>query len=114
VLLLVLAILGLSYILGERHRRAVPDDPYESGILVTGSARVRLSAQFYLIAMLFVIFDLEAVFLVTYAVAFRDLGWTGYFEVLVFVGILLVALVYLWREGALEWVSRSSAKSGGE
>ena len=70
---------------------------------VTGSARVRLSAKFYLLAMFFVIFDLETVFIFAWAVSAREVGWPGYLEILVFIGVLAVALVYLWRLGALDW-----------
>ena len=69
----------------------------------TDSARLRLSAKFYLMAMFFVIFDVAAVFIFAWVIAFRDLGWTGYLEILVFIGVLMVALAYLWREGALDW-----------
>ena len=102
---LVGAMLGLSYVLGQRHHDRSTDFPYESGILSEGSARVRLSAKFYLVAMFFVIFDLEAVFLFAWAVAVRETGWTGYAEAFIFIVILLVALGYLWRVGALEWGS---------
>jgi NADH-quinone oxidoreductase subunit A len=103
VLLVVASMLGISYVLGEKHKERATGQPYESGILTTGSARVRLSAKFYLVAMFFVIFDLEAVFLFSWAVAAVELGWAGYAEVLVFVAILLAALIYLWRLGALDW-----------
>lgn len=102
---LVGAMLGLSYVLGQRHHDRSTDFPYESGILSEGSARVRLSAKFYLVAMFFVIFDLEAVFLFAWAVAVRETGWNGYAEAFIFILILLVALGYLWRVGALEWGS---------
>jgi NADH-quinone oxidoreductase subunit A len=105
VLALVVAMLIVSYFLGQRHEEPATGSPYESGIVSTGSAHVRLSAKFYLVAMFFVIFDLEAVFIFAWAVAGRALGWTGYFEVLVFSGILIAALVYLWRLGALDWGS---------
>ena len=103
VIFLVAAMLGLSYVLGERHEDPATGQPYESGIVSTGSARLRLSADFYLVAMFFVIFDLEAVFLFAWAIAFREVGWGGYLEALVFIGILVAALVYLWRLGALDW-----------
>ena len=103
VLVVVGGMLALSYILGERHRERATGDPYESGIVSTGTARVRFSAKFYLIAMFFVIFDLEAVFIIAWAIAFRELGWLGYLEVVVFIGVLIAALVYLWRRGALDW-----------
>jgi NADH-quinone oxidoreductase subunit A len=96
-------MIGLSYVLGERHSDRATGDPYESGVVSTGSARVRLSVQFYLVAMLFVIFDLEAVFIFAWAVAFKEAGWTGYAGALIFIVILAVALVYEWRLGALDW-----------
>jgi NADH-quinone oxidoreductase subunit A len=103
VILLVVAMLSLSFVLGQRHHNRATGTPYESGIVSQGSARVRLSAKFYLVAMFFVIFDLEAVFIFAWAIAVREAGWTGYFEVLVFIGVLLATLVYLWRVGALDW-----------
>jgi NADH-quinone oxidoreductase subunit A len=103
VVALIGGMMGLSYILGEHHRDRATGEPYESGIVSTGSARQRFSAKFYLVAMFFVIFDLEAVFIFAWAVAVRELGWAGYIEVLVFIGVLVATLVYLWREGALEW-----------
>jgi NADH-quinone oxidoreductase subunit A len=103
VLALVVAMLGLSFVLGERHHERATDSPYESGILSQGSARVRLSAKFYLVAMFFVIFDLEAVFLFAWAVSVRETGWAGYAEAAVFIAVLLATLVYLSRVGALDW-----------
>ena len=110
VLFIVAAMLGLSYVLGERHRQTATGDPYESGIRTTGSARLRLSAKFYLIAMFFVIFDLEAVFVVAWAVGVLELGWAGYVEIVIFIGVLLAALVYLWRLGALDWGPQTMKK----
>ena len=101
--MLVVAMLSLSFVLGERHQDRATGSPYESGILSEGSARVRFSAKFYLVAMFFVIFDLEAVFLFAWAVAVRETGWTGYAEVLLFIMVLFVTLAYLWRVGALDW-----------
>ena len=103
VVILVAAILVLSHILGERHKQPATGEPYESGILATGSSRLRISVKYYLLAMFFVIFDLEAAFIFAWAVAFKELGWAGYIEVLVFIGVLLAALIYLWRIGALDW-----------
>ena len=103
VLLLVAAMLAVSYVLGQRHDEHATGQPYESGILSEGSARVHVSAKFYLVAMFFVIFDLEAVFIFAWAIAARELGWAGYCEILVFIAILLAALAYLWRSGALDW-----------
>ncbi len=103
VLGLVAGMIVVSYLLGQRHREPQTGAPYEGGIMSEGSARVRLSAKFYLVAMFFVIFDLEAVFIFAWAIAGRELGWRGYWEVLVFIGVLVAALVYLWRIGALDW-----------
>jgi NADH-quinone oxidoreductase subunit A len=103
VIVLVASMLALSHILGQRHTDRATGEPYESGIVSTGSARLRLSADFYLVAMFFVIFDLEAVFIFAWAIAFREVGWAGYMEILVFIGILIAALIYLWRQGALDW-----------
>jgi NADH-quinone oxidoreductase subunit A len=105
VIALVIAMLAVSYVLGQRHREPATTSPYECGIVSVGSAHVRLSAKFYLIAMFFVIFDLEAVFVFAWAVAGRVLGWTGYWEILIFSGVLIAALIYLWRLGALDWGS---------
>lgn len=103
VVVLIGAMLGISYILGERHNEPAMNEPYESGIVGTGSTDIRLSVHFYLVAMLFVIFDLEAVFLYAWAVAAPELGWPGYIEVVIFIAILLAGLVYLWKQGALDW-----------
>jgi len=100
---LVVAMLGLSFVLGQRHDNRQTGSPYESGILSQGSARVRLSAKFYLVAMLFVIFDLEAVFIFAWAIVVREAGWAGYSEALAFITVLIATLFYLWRVGALDW-----------
>lgn len=101
----VTATMLASYVLGQRHRDLGAGTPYESGIVSEGSARMRFSARFYLIAMFFVVFDLEAVFLFAWAVAAREAGWAGYWEVVIFIGVLLAALIYLWGVGALDWAT---------
>jgi NADH-quinone oxidoreductase subunit A len=106
VVLIVTVMIALSSVLGQRHRERATAEPYESGIVSTGTARVRFDVKFYLIAMFFVIFDLEAIFVYAWAVAIREAGWAGYVEMLVFVGVLFAALVYLWRLGALDWGKR--------
>ena len=103
VLFLVVSVVVISAVLGERHKDRATGEPYESGILSTGSARVRLSTKFYLVALLFVLFDLEAVFIFAWAIAVPELGWAGYYGLLVFVGLLVVGLVYEWRQGGLDW-----------
>jgi|SRR5580658_2301250 NADH-quinone oxidoreductase subunit A len=106
VILLVTSVLVVSYLLGPRHTEPATGEPYEGGIISEGSAQVRFSARYYLIAAFFVVFDLEAVFLFAWAVAARESGWPGYCEVLVFVGVLFAALIYLWKVGALDWAQK--------
>jgi NADH-quinone oxidoreductase subunit A len=101
--LIVGGMLVLSFFLGERHVERATGVPFESGIQPTGSARLRVSTKFYLIAILFVIFDLEAAFLFAWSVAARELGWPGYFEALIFAGVLLLALAHLVKAGVLDW-----------
>ena len=105
VIALVVLLLGLSALLGQRHRERATGLPYESGVASTGSARLRFGAKFYLLAVFFVIFDLEAAFIFAWAVALREIGWSGYIEGVVFVGVLLAALTYLWRIGGLDFVT---------
>jgi NADH-quinone oxidoreductase subunit A len=103
VLLLLVAMLIASHLLGQRHRERTTAEPYESGMVPTGSARLRFDVKFYLVAMFFLVFDLEAVFIYAWAVALREAAWPGYIAMAVFVANLIVALVFLWRRGALDW-----------
>ncbi len=103
VVILVVVMLSLSSVLGQRHKERATNEPYEGGILSAGSARLRFSSQFYLIAMLFVIFDVETIFIFSWAIAFKELGWFGYVGVSVFVILLFVVLIYEWRNGALDF-----------
>ncbi len=103
VILLVGIIIGLSHILGERHEDRATHEVFESGMIATGSSRVRFPAHFYLVAMFFVIFDLETAFIITWAVAFRELGWSGYIAILIFIIELAAVLFYIWKLGALDF-----------
>lgn len=103
VLLLVATMLGLSYILGQRRTNAATNVPFESGVLSVGSPQIHMAVEFYLIAIFFVIFDLETVFIFAWAVAFFELSWAGFFAIGIFILILGVALVYELRSGALDW-----------
>jgi NADH-quinone oxidoreductase subunit A len=96
-------MIGLSYLLGERHVEKTTNEPYESGIPPTGDARLRFSSGFYIIAMFFVIFDLDAAFIMLWAVSFRELGLPGYIGILVFIGLLIVLLIYELSIGALDF-----------
>jgi NADH-quinone oxidoreductase subunit A len=99
------SMLAASAVLGERRSRAGAQ-PYESGMVPTGDARVRFAPQFYVVGLLFVLFDVEAAFLYPWAVAVRRAGWSGFAEAAVFVGVLLASLVWLVRVGALSWGGR--------
>jgi NADH-quinone oxidoreductase subunit A len=105
VILIVAGMLAVSYVLGQRHHDRATATPFESGIVPEGTARVRFSAKFYLIAMFFVVFDIEAVFIFTWCVVAREAGWAGFWEIVVFVAVLAAALMYLWRIRALDWES---------
>jgi NADH-quinone oxidoreductase subunit A len=111
VLIVATSMIAASYLLGERHRERATGHPYESGIISTGSARLRFSVKFYIVAMFFVIFDVESIFIFAWAVSFRESGWRGYFEALVFIVIMVAALIYLWGTGSLDW-ALSSRKKG--
>lgn len=106
VLLLVAAMLGISWLMGQRRHDKATVEPFESGIVPVGSARLRVSVSYFVVAILFVIFDLEVIFLYAWAVSFRDVGMTGFIGALVFIGILLAALAYEWRVGAVDWGPR--------
>ncbi len=105
----VAALNLVTHLLGERHRQKSTGVPYESGIPPTGSARVRFPADFYLIAVFFVVFDVSAVFVFAWAVSARESGWQGYAAVAAFVADTAAGLAYLWRKGAFDWGARRSA-----
>ena len=103
VAFLLAFMLGIPVWLGGRDWGRAKNDPFESGIVSQGGARLRVSAKFYLVAMFFVIFDVEALFLYAWAVSVRETGWMGFIEVSIFIFVLLAGLFYLWRIGALDW-----------
>lgn len=103
VLLLVATMLGLSWLLGQRRANQATNVPFESGVVSVGSPQIHLSVEFYLVAIFFVIFDLETVFIFAWAVAFFELGWKGFVAVGIFIAILGVALIYELSTGALDW-----------
>jgi NADH-quinone oxidoreductase subunit A len=95
--------IGLSTLIVPRRSNAIKNSPYECGVEPVGNARERFSVKFYLVAVLFILFDIEAVFLYPWAVAFRQLGLYGLVEMLLFILILLVGYLYLLKKRALEW-----------
>ena len=93
----------LSSLLGPRKPSPEKEAPYECGMPPVGDARERQSVKFYLVAMIFLLFDIEVAFLYPWALALRDLQWAGYVQVLLFVGLLLAGYIYVWRKGVLDW-----------
>jgi NADH-quinone oxidoreductase subunit A len=97
------AIVILSWLLGKRRPTPAKMSPYECGMVPVGDARERFSVKFYLVAMLFILFDVEAVFLYPWAVVLRDLKMFGFWEMLVYIAIILVGFFYVWKKGVLDW-----------
>jgi NADH-quinone oxidoreductase subunit A len=97
------ALVALSYLIGKRVKDRVKDSPYECGIAPTGSARERFSVKFYLVGIVFILFDIEAVFLYPWAVVYRELKMFAFVEMLLFVVLILVGFFYVWKKGALDW-----------
>jgi len=93
----------LSSFLGPRNPTPEKAAPYECGMPPVGDARERQSVKFYLVAMIFLLFDIEVAFLYPWAMALRDLGWAGYAQVILFLGLLLAGYIYVWRKGVLDW-----------
>src|SRR5215469_3889275 len=108
---LAAALIAISYIFGKKVRNRVKDTPYESGMVPTGDARQRFSVKFYLVAMLFILFDIEAIFLYPWVVVYRELKMFGFIEMLVFVVLILSGFFYIWKKGALDW-AHSDRDSG--
>src|ERR1700756_1024476 len=102
-------LVALSYLLGKRVKSRVKDSPYESGIAPTGSARERFSVKFYLVAIVFILFDIEAVFLYPWAVVYRELKMFAFFEMLLFIVLVVCGFFYVWKKGALDWSSEVPA-----
>src|SRR5271154_6067030 len=102
-MVLAAALITISYVFGKRVRNRVKDMPYESGIVPTGDARQRFSVKFYLVGMLFILFDIEAIFLYPWAVVYKELKLFAFFEMLVFIALVLAGFFYIWKKGALDW-----------
>jgi NADH-quinone oxidoreductase subunit A len=96
-------MLGISYLLGKRVRNLVKDMPYESGIVPVGDARQPFSVKFYLVGMVFIVFDIESIFLYPWAVVYRELKIFGFVEMLIFILLILCGFFFIWKKGALDW-----------
>jgi NADH-quinone oxidoreductase subunit A len=103
VLVAIAVLLFLVAWLGEKKQRPEKQRPYECGIIPTGSAWFRYPVPFYLVATFFLIFDVEAAFIFSWAVAFDELGWTGWLRITFFIVVLLLSLFYIWKKGGLDW-----------
>jgi len=102
-LTLIAVLLFLAWFLGHKTRSPLKSEPYESGIAPTGTARLVEPVPFYLVAIFFIVFDIEAIFIVSWAVAWDLLGWAGFTQICFFIVILFFGLVYLWKMGGLDW-----------
>jgi NADH-quinone oxidoreductase subunit A len=109
---LAAGLLSVSYLLGKKVRNKIKDTPYESGIVPTGDARHRFSVKFYLVGMLFILFDIEAIFLYPWVVVYRDLKIFGFIEMLIFVILILSGFFYIWKKGALDWAATEPTRPG--
>jgi len=96
-------LIGVSALLGKKAKSPEKDMPYESGMIPVGSAHERFSVKFYLVGMVFILFDIEAIFLYPWAVVYRQLKLFGFFEMLIFIALVLIGFFYVWRKGALNW-----------
>src|SRR5579871_328475 len=100
---IALALVTLSYVIGRKVKNKVKDMPYECGIAPTGDAQHRFSVKFYLVAMIFILFDIEAIFLYPWAVVYKQLKMFAFLEMLMFVVLILAGFFFIWKKGVLEW-----------
>ena len=112
---MVLAFIGvflfLAGWLGGKKENPEKTRPYECGIIPTGSARFRYPVPFYMVAIFFLIFDVEAAFIFAWAVAFHELGWAGWLQIIFFIFVLILGLFYIWKKGGLEWGTTTSSNT---
>src|SRR5580658_4326788 len=102
-MVLAAALITISYVFGKRIRNRVKDMPYESGIVPTGDARQRFSVKFYLVAMIFILFDIEAIFLYPWVVVYKQLKMFAFFEMFLFIILILAGYFFIWKKGVLDW-----------
>lgn len=106
VMIIIGALLFIASWLGEKKHHSEKMRPYESGIIPTGSARLRYPVPFYMVAIFFLLFDVEGAFIFSWSIAWEDLGWTGWFQISFFIWVLILGLVYVWKKGGLDWGAR--------
>lgn len=103
ITVLIALLLFIASWLGEKTVNSEKLRPYESGVIPTGSARLRYPVPFYLVAIFFLLFDVEGAYIFAWASAWKELGWSGWLQITFFIGVLILGLVYIWRKGGLEW-----------
>ncbi len=103
VLGLVAVLLASASLLGEKKRNPEKLRPYESGVIPTGTARLRYPVPFYLVAIFFLIFDVEGAFIFSWAISYYALGWAGWLQICFFILVLILGLIYIWKKGGLDW-----------
>ena len=103
IVVLIALLLFVASWLGEKKSNSEKLRPYESGVIPTGSARLWYPVPFYLVAIFFLIFDVEGAYIFSWAIAWESLGWSGWIQIVFFIGVLILGLVYIWKKGGLEW-----------
>ncbi len=103
IVVLIALLLFVASWLGEKTSNSEKLRPYESGVIPTGSARLWYPVPFYLVAIFFLIFDVEGAYIFSWAIAWESLGWSGWIQIVFFIGVLILGLVYIWKKGGLEW-----------
>lgn len=106
VVIIIGALLFIASWLGEKKHHSEKMRPYESGIIPTGSARLRYPVPFYMVAIFFLLFDVEGAFIFSWSIAWEDLGWTGWLQISFFIWVLILGLIYVWKKGGLDWGAR--------
>jgi len=109
-LILACGLVGASSLLGKKLKNPIKDSPYECGMTPTGNAQERFSVKFYLVAMLFILFDIEAVFLYPWVVVYRELRWVAFAEMFIFVALILCGFFYIMRKGVLDWAKSAPVR----
>ncbi|HEX4769839.1 MAG TPA: NADH-quinone oxidoreductase subunit A [Bryobacteraceae bacterium] len=107
-------MIGASALIGRRLRDTVKSTPYESGMMPVGNARERFTVKFYLVAMVFILFDIEAIFLYPWAVVYRELMLFAFFEMVLFIALVLCGFFYIWKKGVLDWSSENQRTTARE
>lgn len=108
------ALVALAVLVGKKLKNKVKDTPYECGMTPQGTARERFSVKFYLVGMLFILFDIEAIFLYPWAVVFRELKMFAFVEMFIFIALVLAGFFYVWKKGVLDWAADEAAESATE